>query len=53
MFCKFCKQPLPEDNSICDNMICVYINEKLKHHGLFQFFLIINSSFEKYETALD
>jgi hypothetical protein len=52
MFCKFCKQPLPEDNSICDNMICKYINEKLKHHGLFQFFLITNSSFEKYESAL-
>ena len=30
MFCKFCKQSLPEDNSICDNKICEYINEKLK-----------------------
>ena len=27
--------------------------KNLKYHGLFQFYLIINSSFDKYETALE
>ena len=53
MFCNFCKQSLDEDNSICDNMICEYINEKLKYYGLFQFYLICNNAFEKYEPHLN
>tara|TARA_R110002072_G_scaffold69184_2_gene167826 strand:+ start:253 stop:432 length:180 start_codon:yes stop_codon:yes gene_type:complete len=53
MFCNFCKEILPEDDSICANKICKFLNEKLKFYGTLQFYLIVYSAFEKYDELLD
>ena len=49
MFCRFCSELLEEDNSICDNKVCKYLNEKIKVYGLLQFYLICYNSLEKYQ----
>jgi predicted nucleic acid-binding Zn ribbon protein len=46
MFCFFCKEKLPEDNSICSNKMCEYLTNKLKEYGLFQFYLKTFNSLE-------
>ena len=38
MYCYWCKELIAED-SICENKICLYLTEKLKELGLFQFYL--------------
>jgi predicted nucleic acid-binding Zn ribbon protein len=47
MFCFFCKEKLHEDNSICSNKFCEYLTEKLKEHGLLQFYLRTFNALEK------
>ena len=47
MYCYFCKQKLPEDNSKCNNKICEYLTEKIKELGLLQFYLRTFNSLEK------
>lgn len=41
MFCKWCNQLIEEDLQ-CDNKICIYLTNKLKELGLFQFYLKVN-----------
>ena len=53
MFCRFCSELLEEDNSICDNKVCKYLNEKIKVYGLLPFYLICYNSLEKYQKLLE
>ena len=52
MFCYLCKMLLPEDNSVCDNKICVYLNKKIKEKGLLQFYLEVYWMYEAKEDFL-
>ena len=52
MYCVFCKELIPEDET-CDNRACTYLTGKIKKFGLLQFYLITYSSFEKYTELVD
>jgi len=53
MYCRFCSDLLEEDDSRCDNRICKYLNNKIKEHGILQFYLICFNSFEKYQNLIE
>ena len=46
MYCHWCKELIPEDHS-CENKICIYLSNKLKELGLFQFYLRCYNKLEK------
>ena len=48
MFCKWCKDIIPEDD-ICDNKICIYLDAKIRSIGLLQFYLKCYSILEPSE----
>ena len=53
MYCFFCKEKIPEDESTCDNRACTYLNDKIKKFGLLQFYLITYGAFEKYDELVN
>ena len=52
MFCQFCKEILEEDNSVCINKACVFLNKKIKDYGVIQFYLMVYGVFERYDQLL-
>jgi len=46
MFCKWCKCLIEEDK-VCENKICFYLQDKLNFYGPFQFYLRCFSALEK------